>query len=138
MHAQTTVVVHFGPFETGSTEKMVAYGLIYGALAFVGGGLLGAALSAEHDEHDLLFEKLEPAFIGGTIAESLLLPVGVHVANGERGQLALSMPASFALGVGGGLMARKLERSGRSNWAVLVTPIAQLAAAIAIERATEN
>ena len=125
-------------FETGSTEKMAAYGLLTGVAGFLVGGLVGAALRGERDDAGSWVEALEGAFVGGTVGESLMLPVGVHLANDRRGDLLLSMPASLAIGVSGALIGRRMERSGKV-WPVLIlTPIAQLAATIAIERHSGN
>jgi hypothetical protein len=125
-------------FETGSNSKMAAYGLLTGAAGFLIGGLVGAALIGDADDADSWVDALQGAVVGGTVGESLMLPIGVHLANGRRGDLLLSMPASLAIGAGGAWVGRRLERTGRI-WPVLIlTPVAQLAAAIAIERNTAN
>lgn len=125
-------------FETGSTEKMAAYGLLTGAAGFLVGGLVGAALSGDRDDADSWVEALEGAVIGGTIGESLMMPVGVHLANDRRGDLLWSMPASLAIGVTGAAIGRRLESTGKA-WPILIlTPLAQLVASIAIERNTDN
>ena len=125
-------------FETGSNSKMAAYGLLTGAAGFLVGGLVGAVLLGNEGDSDTWVGALQGAVVGGTIGESLMLPVGVHLANDRQGDLLLSMPTSLLIGAGGALIGRKLERSGRS-WPVLIlTPVAQLAASIAIERNTSN
>ena len=125
-------------FETGSNAKMAAYGLLTGAAGFLVGGLVGAALSGEPNQTDSWVESLQGAMVGGTMTESLMLPVGVHLANDRRGDLLLSMPASFLIGAAGAFVGRRFESTGRA-WPVLVlTPIAQLVASIAIERNTGN
>jgi hypothetical protein len=141
VHAQVprrSVVFQAIEFETGSTEKMAAYGLITGVAGFLVGGLLGAALSGEQQDTESWVEKLEGAFVGGTLTESLMLPVGVHLANDRRGDLLWSMPASLAIGTTGALIGRRLEHTGRAWPIIVLTPIAQLAASIAIERHTSN
>lgn len=125
-------------FETGSATKMAVYGLATGAAGFLLGGLVGAALSGHHDDHDSWVDALQGAVIGGTVGESLMLPVGVHLANDRRGDLLLSMPASVAIGVSGALLAKRLERNSKAWPALILTPIAQLAVSIAIERSTDN
>ena len=125
-------------FETGSTAKMAVYGLATGAAGFLVGGIVGAALIGEMNHSDSWVSALQGAVVGGTIGESLMLPVGVHLANDRQGDLLLSMPASLAIGAGGAWLGRRLDRTGRA-WPVLVlTPLAQLAVAIAIERNTSN
>jgi hypothetical protein len=125
-------------WETGSTEKMAAYGLLTGAAGFLVGGLVGAALSGDRDDADSWVEALEGAVIGGTVGESLMLPVGVHLANDRRGDLLWSMPASLAIGVAGAAIGRRLESTGKAWPIIILTPLAQLAASIAIERNTDN
>lgn len=142
LHAQTprqyNVSFQMIEYETGSNSKMAAYGLLTGAAGFLVGGLVGAALLGETGESHSWVGALQGAVVGGTIGESLMLPVGVHLANDRRGDLLLSMPASLVIGAGGALVGRRLERNGKA-WPVLVlTPIAQIAASIAIERATAN
>ena len=125
-------------FETGSASKMALYGVATGAAGFLVGGIVGAALIGEINHADSWVSALQGAVVGGTIGESLMLPVGVHLANDRQGDLLLSMPASLAIGAGGAWLGRRLDRKGRA-WPVLVlTPIAQLAAAIAIERNTSQ
>ena len=115
---------------------MAAYGLLTGAGGFLVGALVGAALSGETDDEDSWVKSLQGAVVGGTIGESLMVPVGVHLGNDRRGDLHWSMPASLAIGVAGAAIGRNLESTGKA-WPVLIlTPIAQIAASIAIERHT--
>lgn len=135
---QYNVTFQMIEFETGSNSKMAAYGLLTGAAGFLVGGLVGAVLAGDTGDSDTWVGALQGAVVGGTVGESLMLPIGVHLANDRRGDLLLSMPASLLIGAGGALIGRKLDREGKS-WAVLIlTPIAQLAASIAIERNTGN
>jgi hypothetical protein len=125
-------------FETGSNAKMAAYGLLTGAAGFLVGGLVGAALSGDRADEDSWVENLTGAVVGGTVGESLMLPIGVHIANDRRGDLLWSMPASLAIGTVGGVLARNFNSKSKA-WPILVlTPIAQIAASIAIERNTGN
>lgn len=141
LHAQAPRVnVQFQAieFETGSSAKMAVYGLLTGAAGFVVGGLVGAALVGERADTDNWVSALQGAIVGGTVGESLMLPVGVHLANDRRGDLLITMPTSLAIGVAGAWVGRRLDRSGHA-WPVLVlTPIAQLAASIGLERHTAN
>ena len=125
-------------FETGSAEKMVAYGLLTGAAGLLLGGLVGAALSGDTDDSDSWVKGLQGAVIGATIGESLMLPVGVHIGNGRQGELLWSMPASLAIGVAGAAISREFESRGKAWPFMILTPIAQLAASMAIERHTSN
>lgn len=125
-------------FETGSEAKMATYGLLTGAAGFLIGGLVGAALSGERDDADSWVDALEGAVIGGTIGESLMLPVGVHLANDRQGDLLWSMPASLAIGVAGAAFARNFSSKKKSLPILILTPLAQIAASIAIERNTDG
>jgi hypothetical protein len=125
-------------FETGSDAKMAAYGLLTGAAGLLVGGLVGAALSGERGDADSWVDALEGAVVGSTIGESLMLPVGVHLANDRSGDLLWSMPASLAIGVTGAVLARNFSSKKKTLPILILTPIAQLAASIAIERHTGN
>lgn len=123
-------------FETGSEAKMAAYGALTGAAGLLLGGLVGAALSGDRDEADSWVEALQAAVIGGTVGESLMLPVGVHLANDRQGDLLLSMPASLAIGVAGAALARNVDSKKKNLPLLILTPVAQLVASIAIEKNT--
>ncbi len=70
--------------------------------------------------------------VGAPIGESLLLPVGVHLANGRRGNLPLSLLASVGI-AGAGIFAAV---TAEDPYVLLSIPILQLAACTAIERST--
>jgi hypothetical protein len=127
-------------FETGSDAKMATYGLLTGAAGFVLGGLMGAAMGVgnDADDNDSWVEGLAGAVVGGTVGESLMLPIGVHIANDRQGDLLWSMPASLTIGTVGVMIARNLDSKGKAWPIYVLTPIAQLAASIAIERNTGN
>jgi hypothetical protein len=141
LHAQASryrVQLQMIEFETGSNAKMAAYGLLTGAAGLLVGGLVGAALSGDREDADSWVESLEGAVIGSTIGESLMLPVGVHLANDRRGDLLLSMPASLVIGVSGAAIARRYDSKKQSLPILILTPLAQIVASIAIERNTGN
>lgn len=141
LHAQSlrpSVQFQAIEFETGSDAKMAAYGLLTGAAGFLVGGLVGAALSGEREDADSWVDALEGAVIGSTIGESLMLPVGVHLANDRQGDLLWSMPASLAIGVAGAAFARNFSSKKKSLPILILTPVAQIVASIAIERNTAN
>lgn len=103
-------------------------GLVGGAVGTFAGAYLGA--KATEDECEDCF--LEGLVYGGIAGESALLPLGVHLANGRRGNYGLSLLASAAIaGAGVGLAAATHEEG-----ILLAVPVAQLISAIAIERAT--
>lgn len=141
LHAQSlrpSVQFQAIEFKTGSDAKMAAYGLLTGAAGFLVGGLVGAALSGEREDADSWVDALEGAVIGSTIGESLMLPVGVHLANDRQGDLLWSMPASLAIGVAGAAFARNFSSKKKSLPILILTPVAQIVASIAIERNTSN
>lgn len=125
-------------FETGSNAKMATYGALTGLGGLLVGGLVGAALSGNRDDGESWVEALEGAVVGATMAESLMLPVGVHLANDRRGDLLLSMPASLAIGVAGAALARNTDSKTKNLPLLILTPALQLVASIAIERNTGN
>jgi hypothetical protein len=127
-------------FETGSDAKMATYGLLTGAAGFLVGGLVGAAMGVgnDADDDDSWVQSLAGAVVGGTVGESLMLPIGVHIANDRRGDLLWSMPASLGIGTLGVVLARNVNSKSKAWPIYVLTPIAQLAASIAIERSTGN
>lgn len=118
----------------GSAEGCMAAGLLAGTIGFFGGGLVGAkidqASSNGYDEWDGIYGFL----VGAPIGESLLLPVGVHLANGRRGNLPLAVLAS--IGIAGTGIA--LAASAGDAKILVAIPIAQLLACTAIERSTSR
>ncbi len=119
---------------SGSAEGCMAAGLLAGTIGFFGGGLVGAkidqASSGGYEELDGLYGFV----VGAPIGESLLLPVGVHLANGRRGNLPLAVLASVGIAGTGIAMAAS---AGDAKILVAI-PIAQLLACTAIERATSR
>jgi hypothetical protein len=125
-------------FQTGSNAKMAAYGALTGAAGLLIGGFVGAALMGDRAEGDSWVDALQGAVVGGTMGESLMLPVGVHLANDRRGSLLLSMPASLAIGVAGATLARNTDSKTKNLPILILTPVLQLVASIAIEKNTSN
>jgi hypothetical protein len=120
-----------------STALLVAGGLLAGAAGFFGGALAGAALTECEVEDD--YCVLGGAIVGAGIGESLLMPVGVHVGDAGRGDLAPGMLASAAIGAAGlaGLYISDFDPPA-APVIVVVAPLAQLLATIAIERSTAD
>lgn len=126
--------------ENGSIPKMAAIGLLGGGIGLVVGGLGGTVITDDRSSDssdDLSF--LSGMVVGGTIGESLMLPLGVHLGNKRRGQLMPAMLASLAIGAGGVVLAIATEDQAPLPGVILaLTPIAQLVTSIAIERSTSN
>lgn len=116
-----------------STLALAGGGLLGGAAGFFGGGFLGAVIACDQDDAaDEGFCAIGGFVVGASIGESALIPLGVHLANGRRGNYGLSLLASAAIaGVG---LAVAIPQ-GEGAWLIPV-PIAQIASSIAIERAT--
>ena len=108
---------------TGGRAVAMAAGGIVGGLVGFGAGFLAGSLVT-----DDMGEGMVYALAG----ESFLLPLGVHLANGARGQGGLSTLASIALG-GVGLL---LASADAPDALILTIPFAQLAASITIESRT--
>jgi hypothetical protein len=122
--------------QSRSTPALAAGGLIGGAVGAVGGFYVGALLGSDDDDDDLDF--LGTGVAVGAIGEGLLLPLGVHVANGRRGSYMSSALASLGLAAGGLLALEAAHYDPPAAPIILIAvPIAQLAASIAIERATD-
>jgi hypothetical protein len=119
-----------------SAPVLAAGGLIGGAVGAVGGFYVGAVLASDGDDDDLDF--LSGAVAVGTIGEGLLLPLGVHIANGGRGSYATSALASLGLAAAGLLALEAAHYDPPTVPIVLIAvPIAQIATSIAIECATD-
>ena len=116
-----------------STLALAGGGLLGGAAGFFGGGFLGAVIACDQDDTaDEGFCAIGGFVVGASIGESALIPLGVHLANGRRGNYGLSLLASAAIaGVG---LAVAIPQ-GEGAWLIPV-PLAQIASSIAIERAT--
>jgi hypothetical protein len=122
--------------QSRSTPALAAGGLIGGAVGALGGFYVGAILGSDDDDDDLDF--LGTGVAVGTIGEGLLLPLGVHIANGSRGSYRTSGLVSLGLAAGGLLALEAAHYDPPAAPIILIAvPIAQLAASIAIERATD-
>ena len=113
--------------------NMIFGGLVGGAIGFFAFGFAGALIadSQAADGGDG-FEALGGFVVGSVIGESVLLPLGVHVANERRGDFALELLASAAIAGVGVCLTSAME-----DMAIVflpAIPVAQLAASIAIER----
>ncbi len=122
------------PGYAGGLGRPVLGGLAAGAvgagLGFLGG--LAAYSACEGDEVCLL-----PALAGAIIGETLALPLGVHLAEGRRGSYPLGALASAGVAAAGlGAMALVGNSGPPAQGIAVMIPVAQLAAAIAVERRT--
>ncbi len=117
--------------EPRSVTLLAVGGLVGGAAGFFGGALAGSRIE-ESTGCGFGLEDcgLFGGFLGAFVGETLLLPLGVHIANGGRGNLAESYLAAVLIaGAGLGLSAA----SDRVE-PMLLVPVAQLVTSILIER----
>jgi hypothetical protein len=121
---------HAFPRQQVNPALLVAGGIAGGAVGVFGGGLIGGKLR-ENDCEDC---ALEGVVYGAVAGGSALLPLGVHVANGRRGNFGLSLLSSLAIGGVGLAVALEANEA-----AVLIpVPVLQIVSSILIERATEK
>ena len=115
-----------------STALMIGGGLVGGAIGTLGGAYTGAAIVDETCQGEGCYAGLiYGAFAGAVVAESVLLPLGVHVAAGGRGDLGTSMAASAGLGAAALGMGLAFHADDPVSAIVLATvPVAQLTVSI--------
>jgi hypothetical protein len=115
------------------TPRLVLGGAVGGALGLFG-GMIGGALLDGRDERcrDNCFGP--GIMLGTAIGEAAGVAMGVHLANGRRGNAGTSILASTAILAGGVLVGVGAD----SPAVILAIPLAQLATSIAIERAGER
>jgi hypothetical protein len=112
-------------------STLVLAGLGTGVLGLLVGGYAGAAVACGGSNPDE-FCGLIGFVLGGAAGEALMLPLGVHLANGRRGNLAAGMAGSALIGLGGVLLALGSD----TPWPLLVVPVFQLPISIGAERST--
>ena len=124
------------PASSGGTSVvgMTAGGLIGGAVGFAGGALIGATLGGGNAICGDDACGLEEAAYGAIVGQSVLLPLGVHIANGRRGNYGYSLITSMVIGAAG-IAAVHATNDGAPFIAV---PVLQLVSSILIERATSK
>jgi hypothetical protein len=96
-----------------------------------GGAVIGSRITTKYPCEDC---GLEGLIYGAVIGESAMLPLGVHLANGHRGNYGASLLASLGIGAAG-LAAAVATQEGAI---MLSVPVLQLVSSIAIERATSH
>ncbi|HEY8257201.1 MAG TPA: hypothetical protein VIG08_06055 [Gemmatimonadales bacterium] len=119
-------------FPRGETHPAVLAlgGVAGGAVGVFAGALAGAKLT-EHDCEDC---ALVGAVYGAIAGGSAVLPLGVHLANRGRGNFALSLLSSLAIG-GVGLA---IAHEANSAAVMIPVPVLQVVSSILIERRTEE
>lgn len=114
----------------GSTSAMVLGGVLGAGAGTVAGWLVGAYVDGEPDP-DCIDFCFGPALVLGTLAgEALGLAAGVHLANGRRGSLPLSVLTSA------GILAAGIMVGHEHAGTLVLVPVSQLVGAIWMERET--
>jgi len=107
-------------------------GMILGGVGLGAAGLFGGALIGDRFQRFPCEDCIEGAFYGALAGESLAIPLGVHLANHRRGNLAPALAASLGIGALGLGAAAVTDQ-----WGILLAiPVFQVAASIGIERHT--
>ena len=135
LHAQ------LGP--EGSTERLVQWSVVGGAVGWTAGALaVGGPLARWNP---LGSEALDDGLwtpgivIGFELGQALAIPLAVHVANGRQGDLRRSLAASLAIGALGTLLLwtddfDAVFETRRRQAVLLAVPVAQILTSIALER----
>lgn len=137
-HAAPTGDRTRAPGQPVSGPRMAIGGLLGGAVGLFGGGAVGAAVGCtDHNPDDDLC-TLGGIVIGGALGEALLLPSGVFAADRAQGNLILDVLTSAGIAAAGLVGAVAVsDRQGPLGGAILIaTPLAQIWAVSAVERAT--
>jgi hypothetical protein len=109
---------------------MIVGGLAGGTIGFFAGGYAGFALDGGNRVCGDDPCGVEGALWGVVLGESVVLPLGVHIANGRRGNYGTELLTSVGIAVGGVMLAAASD----SGIPLLLVPIAQIASGIAIEK----
>jgi hypothetical protein len=119
------------------TINLAGGGLAGGALGFFAFGLAGAYIAdSQGPEGNEGFAALGGFVIGSVIGESVLLPLGVHIANRRQGDYGTALLASAGIAAVGIGLTSLME-----DMAIVflpAVPIGQLISSIAIERKPAN
>jgi hypothetical protein len=105
-------------------------GVLAGTAGTFGGAWIGNEITRDACEDCFL----EGVIYGGVAGGSALLPLGVHLANGHRGNYGASLLASLGIGAAGLAVAGASQEGA----VMLAVPVLQLISSIAIERATAD
>ena len=118
---------------TGLLVPMVLAGLLGGTIGIFAGGLIGAATC------DWSIKEagcIEPSAYGAIIGASILMPLGVHLANWQRWRLLPFLLSLLAVGgiAAAGLAVLVVDEG--QEWVLLAIPVLQLIACVGIARPT--
>jgi hypothetical protein len=120
----------------GSTPLMVGAGLGGAVSGFFGGMLVGWSLGGGGEICGDDPCGLYTGILGSLVGEAIGLPLGVHLANRRRGSFPLDLLTSLASVAAGVTVMAGIDPDYGGTVALAATPIVQLVATIAVERAT--
>lgn len=118
--------------DVGSRWTSYGMGIAIGAAGFTGGALIGAALEGNCDG----FACADEAFLVGSAFGALGAGAGVHLGNGSRGNVWLTLLTSAGTGMAGAAAAVAINDEPGSVIVAVSTIVVQLVATTEVERAT--
>ena len=117
------------PRHSTSPVLLALGGLGAATVGTFAGAVIGSRLTTRYPCENC---GLEGLVYGGVAGGSALLPLGVHLANGRRGNYGTSLLTSLGIGAAGLAVAVASQEGA----VMLTVPVLQLVSSIAIERAT--
>jgi len=130
--ADSTAPLAYAPHDTLAIQRQpsIAFPILGGAaggfVGMVGGTVIGASIDQPSDD-------ITPGMAYGFVAgEMLLLPVGVHVGNGRKGNFLADLAVSAVIGTTAVLVTAVSD----DGIPLLIGAAAQYGAVVAVERST--
>jgi hypothetical protein len=118
--------------EDEGLDPVMASGLFLGVIGMLGGAAVAGTRGAECDREC----RTHTGAVGATTGAALMIPIGAHIGNRNRGNLLLSILAASAIGAAGFGAASLLPGRPVAAAVFLTAPI-QVVMAAKIERWTE-
>lgn len=119
----------------GAPPSDIGRPVLYGLAAGAAGGIAGALLAAAIADCGGQDGCAGPAIAGFVVGETLVLPLGVHLAEGRHGSYLLGAATSVGVSVAAlGVLLVVGESGAPAQGVSLLVPVTQLAATIALER----
>jgi hypothetical protein len=119
------------PAERNLNSRMALWGGMAGVGAIAAGWAGGMALT----------DSWEGAVFSAAILESFAIPYAVHVANGSRGELSLSLVAGYGVLVAAGGVLMLMGQNGSDtdlHVAAVAVPLTQLITSIVLEKRSDR
>ena len=121
--------------QLASRPGLYGVGFLGSALGLLIGVPAGFAVERALYAHDDEYSGLLGAFLGAAAGTALLPPVAVHLANGRRGNLAVSLGASAGAGA---LVVGNVFYRGTDGAILFALPLVQVVMSVEIERSTST